>query len=373
MIIVHVVEPFAAGVAVFVKSLTETMPEELHIIIHGERKQVMSAKEVKRSFPKNNVRFIRWKSAQRSVNPLKDFLALGELYKILRRLKHRNLVDAVHLHSSKSGLLGRVACRMAGIEQVIYTPNGAPFLSGGNRINNYFYKQLEWFGSKIGGQVVCCSASEHGQYKKLGIKASYVNNGISIPSYTVAAQKRNREKFTVVTTGRIEDQKNPALFNEIATYFEEFSQFEFIWAGDGQNRPALTASNVTVTGWLSSEEIKNLVAQADIYISTSVFEGLSFGVLEALALRKPVLLSECVGNRDVVKSGLNGDTFKSRTEAVVKILSYFNNRDMVEIMGENSQAICHSEFDVHQNFLYYRSYYQNRYNALAQDALRTAV
>ena len=140
MIIVHVVEPFAAGVAVFVRSLTETMPEELHIVIHGEREYVMSAREVKHSFPKKNVRFIRWKSAQRSINPLKDLLALNELYKILRRLKRREIVDAVHLHSSKSGLLGRIACRIAGIEKVIYTPNGAPFLSGGSSFNNFFYQ-----------------------------------------------------------------------------------------------------------------------------------------------------------------------------------------------------------------------------------------
>ena len=121
MKIVHVIEPFAAGVAVFVKSLTETMPEDLHIVIHGERKQIMSARQVKLSFPKQNVRFLRWKSVQRSINPFKDLLALKELVAMLKRLKAKQLVDAVHLHSSKSGLLGRIACRLAGIKNVIYT------------------------------------------------------------------------------------------------------------------------------------------------------------------------------------------------------------------------------------------------------------
>ena len=49
MTIVHVVEPFAAGVSVFVKYLTETMPDDMHIIIHGERKQVMSAANGKKN------------------------------------------------------------------------------------------------------------------------------------------------------------------------------------------------------------------------------------------------------------------------------------------------------------------------------------
>jgi hypothetical protein len=39
MIIVHIVEPFAAGIAVFVKSLTEAMPDDMHIIVHGEETQ----------------------------------------------------------------------------------------------------------------------------------------------------------------------------------------------------------------------------------------------------------------------------------------------------------------------------------------------
>ena len=79
MVIVHIVEPFAAGIAVFVKSLTEAMPDDVHIVIHGERKKEISAAEVKKNFPSQNVRFIKWRSAQRSIDPLKDLLALTEL------------------------------------------------------------------------------------------------------------------------------------------------------------------------------------------------------------------------------------------------------------------------------------------------------
>lgn len=142
MIIIHIVEPFATGVAVFVRLLTEAMPNDMHIIVHGERKEVMRADEVKKNFPRENVRFIRWRSAKRSIDPLKDILALSELYTILRRLKRKGLVDAVHLHSSKSGLLGRAAARMAGISNVIYTPNGASFLSARNGLARFFTVSL---------------------------------------------------------------------------------------------------------------------------------------------------------------------------------------------------------------------------------------
>ncbi|WP_062542111.1 glycosyltransferase [Rufibacter tibetensis] len=359
MKIVHVIEPFASGVAVFVKALTETMPDDLHIVIHGERKQVMSAKDVKRIFPKQNVRFIRWKSVQRSINPFKDLLALTELHNILKRLSKRGFVDAVHLHSSKSGLLGRLACRMAGVKNVVYTPNGAPFLSAGSPIMNFLFKQIEKIGSGVGGQVVCCSASEMAEYHKIGIEATYINNGVSLKDHSIGVSSKTKgRKFQVITTGRIEDQKNPALFNKIATFFEDYDQIEFIWAGEGKERAALTSKNIVITGWQEPDTVKELVSQADVFISTSLFEGLSFSVLEALALKKPVLLSNCVGNADIVMTGLNGDVFNNDIEAIVKILNYFNNQEMLEVMGDYSFEVCSTKFNVDSNFKDYKTAYQ---------------
>lgn len=359
MIILHVVEPFAAGVAVFVKSLTEAMPHDTHIILHGERRQVMTAGEVKKIFPKKNVRFIRWQSAQRSIHPLRDLRALNELYKILRRLKKKGLVDAVHLHSSKSGLLGRAACRLAGIHNVVYTPHGAPFLSGSNFFSNFVYEQLEKLGSGFGGKVICCSESEYTEYEKIGIEASFVNNGICMKSTRPLFPPREKGRFRVITCGRIVPQKDPALFNEIAQYFEEFGQFEFVWAGDGEVRHLLTAKNIIVTGWLDKQEARELIDNSDLYLSTSLYEGLSLAVLEALALKKPVLLSACVGNRDVIKSGLNGGLFESAQEGILKVLQFYNNREMLQVMGEFSHQICETEFDMQRNFKNYRHIYAN--------------
>ncbi len=356
MIILHVVEPFAAGIAVFVRSLTETMPDDTHIVVHGERKEEIAASEVKKIFPKKNVRFIRWQSAQRSIHPLKDFYAFQELYNILKRLKRRKLVDAVHLHSSKSGLLGRAACRLARIENVIYTPNGAPFLSGNNFVTNYIYRQLERLGYNMGGHLVCCSASELEAYKKIGIPGSYINNGVQQKTQQPVAKKAG-SKFRIITSGRIVAQKNPQLFNRIAAYFQQFDQFEFVWAGDGDCRSQLTAENIRITGWLPTEEVKQEVEAADLYLSTSNYEGLSFAILEALALHKPLLLSDCVGNKDLIKKGMNGDFFKNASEAILKIIHYANNQDMLPIMGRFSQELCANEFDSFQNFAVYREQY----------------
>ncbi len=381
MKIVHVVEPFASGIATFVRSLVENLNDDLHIIVHGEREYVMKSAEVKLNFPKENVRFIRWKSAQRQISIRKDTVAFMELYTILKRLKKQIHIDAVHLHSSKSGFLGRLACRMARIDTVVYTPNGAPFLVG-SKAKNYLYKQLERLGSVFGGRVVCCSPSEWEAYQALGIDAVNINNGVALgdqnqfkadpfrrdshyvmgdrlPLLPRISPSVKPAKFRIATSGRIVDQKNPALFNTIATYFEEFSDFEFLWVGDGEDRDQLTAKNIHITGWLSSKDNKDLIAGSQMYLSTSNFEGLPFAVLEALILKKPVLLSDCVGNRDIVHKGLNGDLFNNEEEAILKILQYYNNRDMLQVMGEYSQQFCVQEFDVHSSSSSYRDLYKS--------------
>ncbi|HMF70808.1 MAG TPA: glycosyltransferase [Flavitalea sp.] len=363
MKIVHVVEPFASGVAVFVKSLVENMKDDYHIIVHGERELVMKAAEVRKSFTGGNVRFIRWKSAQREISLGKDVRAFIELYNLLKRLKRDSNVDAVHLHSSKSGFLGRVACKLADINNVIYTPNGAPFLVSTKKAKNLFYKIFEKIGNLFGGKVVCCSISEMIAYRRLGIDAININNGISLRTVnSVPEIKKEEGVFQIVTCARISNQKNPALFNEIALQFEHLNQFRFIWIGDGEDRHKLTAGNITITGWVAPSISKKYINNADIYLSTSNFEGLSFSVLEALALKKPVLLKDCIGNKDIVKNGLNGDLFETANSAVTKIMQYANNPGMLPLMGEYSNEFCRKEFNIKSTSVMYRNLYKGIFN-----------
>lgn len=360
MKIVHVVEPFVGGIVTFINSLVKNLDDDSHIIIHGEREELIPLAAVKKQFSSPNVKFLRWKSAQRSLNPHKDIIAFLELYTILKRLKDNNSIDVVHLHSSKGGFLGRIVCRLLKIQDVVfYTPNGAPFLANESTTINFIYKKLEKLASNFGGQVVSCSPSEQKAYKLAGIESVTINNGIKPKKVSLSSKNRKKDRiFRIVTSGRIADQKNPILFNKIATYFEEFKQFKFVWIGEGMQRNLLTANNIQVTGWLAKEELDILVNDADIYLSTANFEGLPFAVLEALALKKPVLLTDCVGNKDLVMNGLNGDVYKNENQAINKILHFYNNSSMLNIMGENSITHCKTSFDLSDTSKSYRDLYK---------------
>jgi glycosyltransferase involved in cell wall biosynthesis len=358
MIIVHIAEAFAGGISTFLKLLIENMPHDRHVIIHGERPQVAKFEDIRKDFNYPNVEFIRWNSAQRSIHPIKDTKAFAELYKILRPFRKTG-VDAIHLHSSKSGFIGRMVCNVLRFPNVIYTPNGAPFMVGKSVFSNTMYKALEKLGSAFGGKVVCCSESERVAYAKAGIKAVTINNGINLtkePDHI--STYIDSSKFRIAFSGRVLDQKNPALFNRIASYFVDLPQFEFIWVGDGPDVKMLKSPNIRITGWLPQHEAKQIIKASHIYLSTAKFEGLSFSVLEALAMKKPVLLTDCIGNCDMIKDGLNGDLYRDAKDAINKILRYYNNMDMLSIMGHNSMQYCYDEFDIKHTQSQYRSLYE---------------
>ena len=358
MKVVHVVEPLAAGMVTFLTSLVENLPDETHLIVHGQREHATPISIVKKQFAYPNVRFIRWPSAHRKLDIQKDIKAFVELYSILKRLKQRNMLDVVHLHCSKGGFIGRMVCRMLGLQHlVIYTPNGAPFMSG-NRVSNFMYKKLEKLASYFGGQVVCCSPSEQKAYQKAGINSITINNGIPYKKIVKYRKTlRTESVFRIVTSGRIVDQKNPVLFNQIASFFEEFPDFEFLWVGDGDARDKLTAKNIRISGWLPPEKVNDLVAAADVYISTSKYEGLSFAVLEALAMNMPVLLTDCIGNKDLINN-LNGAVFSDENDAIYRLLQFYNNASMLKVMGQHSGSHCKKNFNLADTFRRYENLYR---------------
>ncbi len=335
--IVHVTEPFSGGVFDFLVNITTHTPEFKHIIIHGLRED---EKENYHLFS-NNVEFVSWKSVQREIDLKKDFLALKELVNILKNLDF----DILHLHSSKAGFLGRLAARILKKQnRVVYTPHGVSFLR--KDISNFkrqFFVFLEKTANKMGGVVVACSESEAEEFKKIGIKAKYVSNGIDCSYKNAGKNQINVKKITIGTVGRIVYQKNPKLFNEIAKFFKDI---EFVWIGDGDLRNELTSSNIKVTGWMKKEFMEKELKNFDIYLSTSLWEGLPLSVLEAMCFQKPLILSNCVGNIDLVSNEYNGFIYNSKDEAVSIIRDLIKDKEKLLKMGENSFYILKSNFSV---------------------------
>lgn len=354
MQIVHVTECLAGGVLTFLLNLTQALDTEEHVIIFSRRDNTPDHVE---TLFGNNVKLVPWKYAGREIRPRQDFLALLELIKLLRQYPN---ADVVQLHSSKAGFLGRVACRLLGrTKKVFYLPHGLSFAREdvSNR-KKQFYTYLEKIGNAFCGDVIACSDSERDLLVKKGIPNVYViHHGIKVSSQK--PYYRSLEYPLVIgTVGRITFAKNPGLFNLIAKYFQNDSRLKFLWIGEGELRNELEpGSNLEITGWLSGENLQAKLQTIDLYLSTSLWEGLPLSVLEAMNLGKPLLLSDCIGNVDLVQNGQNGYLYHTIGEVIQQIQRILLNLAELEQMGKRSYQILSKDYSMKKMKESYRKLY----------------
>jgi len=349
MIIVHVVEPFATGVNTFIHELVFGMPNDEHIIIHGERDDNRNIEELKEEYH-NKARFIKWEHAHREINIKQDIKALIALNKILKNIPF----NILHLHSSKAGVIGGMIGFYKSLKCVVYTPNAAAFLRTDipdNQIKRY--ERIEKFFSLFKTKIISSSRSEYDAYAQLKIKTKIIQNGVNIQ--TNNQQVKNNNVFNIVTCGKITTQKDPLFFNEIASFFKDDPSINFTWIGDGKLKSNL--KNVTITGWSSKEKVYQYLSEADLYISTSLWEGLPFAGIEAMAFGLPLLLRQCVGNKDLINSGLNGYSFDSKVKAIEQIEYLKENKEHLLTLGENSKKMYHRHYENYRCAKEYKSLY----------------
>jgi glycosyltransferase involved in cell wall biosynthesis len=307
-----------------------------------------SVDEVRAKFPKNTS-FVFWKYAAREINILKDFLALCSLIGCLS--KHRTAI--VHLHSSKAGFLGRIACWILGIKRVIYTPHCGAFLRTDiSEKKKNIYSFLEKLAGKFGGLVVGCGESECVLYQNLGLRAVFVNNGVEYKE-----PKNIVKEKLVVFAGLANEQKNPILFNKIAKGIKSKIDIQCIWIGDGPLRNVFDSDSVFVTGWLTADEVQAYLDKSLIYLSTSNWEGLPFGVLEAMNAGCALLLHDVPGNHELVYEGRNGYLFTDAQDGINKLLSLLSNTDKTINMGKESNSIIKEKYTNVQMGEKYREIY----------------
>lgn len=123
--------------------------------------------------------------------------------------------------------------------------------------------------------------------------------------------------------GRICYQKNPALFNQIA---ETMPDVRFLWIGDGELKDELSAENVEISGWVDRKTALTKSMSADVFVLTSLWEGLPISLLEAMYMKKPCVVSNVIGNHDVIHNGENGFVCDKPSEFVEAIRNI--QRDM---------------------------------------------
>lgn len=299
--LLFIVEAMGGGVFTYIVELANELVDKYDVYVaYALRRQTPA--DYSKYFD-DRVHLTKVENFGRSINLKKDIKAFIEIKKIAKEVNP----DIIHLHSSKAGALGRIAFNGRKVP-VFYTPHGYSFLmKHHSSLNRFIYKTIETLCGKRKCTTISCSEGEHKETLKLNKRAAYVDNGINISklqSYVDDVEiLNNNAPFTVFTLGRICNQKNPTVFNEIALRMPDT---RFVWIGDGELRDELTAPNIEITGWLARREALKLALQGEVFVLPSLWEGLPISLLEAMYMKKLCIVSNVIGNQDVVCSGENG-------------------------------------------------------------------
>jgi glycosyltransferase involved in cell wall biosynthesis len=119
----------------------------------------------------------------------------------------------------------------------------------------------------------------------------------------------------LVCVGRLCEQKGQLLLLDAARRLKEHGvDFELVLAGDGELRQEIEAAiascglerHVRITGWISGAEVRDEVLAARALVLPSFAEGLPVVIMEAMALRRPVISTYVAGIPELVRPGTDG-------------------------------------------------------------------
>lgn len=280
----------------------------------------------------------------------KDILLVLKLRAHLKEHKY----DIVHAHSSKAGLTFRLAARIAKIDTIIYTPHCFYFQSKSG-VRRWFFSLAEKLLGIITTQlVVSCNEKDWALKHNLvsSDKLTVINNAINNNDYQSNVSVQNIKKrldiedshCIVGAVGRLCKQKDWTTFIYAAhQILLQDKNVIFIIAGDGELSIQLDnlitklniKQNVLLLGYV--EEISNLYQIFDLFVSTSLWEGLPYTLLEAMYFNLPIVASD-IGYGDVLVDNYNAVLFTPTDykQLAVKIIKLIKNKSVRERIGQKS-------------------------------------
>lgn len=230
----------------------------------------------------------------------------------LQRLLHQLDADLVHLHSSKAGLVGRLALR--GSAPTVFQPHAWSFLAANGAVGaltvTWERHALRWTDS-----LICVSQAELDEGLAKGLQLSeravVVPNGVDTAHYAPRDQHEARTRLglgegpLVVCVGRLSEQKGQdVLLRAWADVRRHCDDAILAMVGDGPLRERLTSlagDGVLLSG--SAPDPRDWYAAADVVVVPSRWEGMALVPLEAAASARSVVITDVAGARDAVPQG----------------------------------------------------------------------
>lgn len=333
--------------------------------------------------------FYQVKELVREIKPLWDAVSLLKIFRILRKLKKMSPKQPVivHTHSSKAGIVGRVAAAMAGCEIIIHTVHGFGFNPLQSSLARRIFIMVERIVGRITDYFVLVSEDNGRRGIGLGIfdagKTVLIRSGFNTEEFGNPSRERGREilgleddKFTVGMVACFKPQKSPLDFVKMANVLKEKGyDFRYVMVGDGEMGSEIMknildlglGNNFLLPGWV--ENIRDVIAAFDALVLTSLWEGLPKVIPQALIAGVPVVSTAVDGTAEVVEDGVNGFLIdvRSPSEAAERIIRAREGEIKREALEKGKEDLI-SEFSEKEMVRKHRELYRKLLEAGAWKA-----
>ncbi|RNL53954.1 glycosyltransferase [Pedobacter jejuensis] len=239
---------------------------------------------------------------RREINPWYDGIAL---YHICKHLRNNLPYHVVHAHSSKAGVLFRIAAWIWTVPLILYTPH-CFYFQGKSGIKKSFFVFIEKIMGRITSQIIVSNIEKINALMNEIVpskKLLHINNAIKYHEYNTVDKAPAKARLgiaenstVVVSIGRLTAQKDWLTYifaaNEI---LKTDTEIQFLIVGEGE----LSTELQQLVAQLNLQHkiifvgqhhcIEQIYSITDIYISTSLWEGLPYVILEALRFEKPII------------------------------------------------------------------------------------
>ena len=295
----------------------------------------------------------------RDIHPIDDLIAFLKL----SRLFYKNRYDVVHTYSATPGLIGRITAKLARIPVILHHQAGwtvNEFSSLGERL---LFTPLENIAVRMSTRSICVGDAVAKQAIKYKLapakKLIIIRNGIDAEPFlnNDSSISRNRllrdwdlpdNAVLIGSTARLSAQKDlPTSILAISKINEMLpnNHFFLLIAGEGSERKTLDRlikiqglnRRVILCGFLKN--IPDFLAGIDIFVTSSLSEGLSISILEAMASSKPIVATSILPNAELIEHEVTGLLVPPRNpEALAAaILRFFNEPSLAKQCAENAR------------------------------------
>jgi glycosyltransferase involved in cell wall biosynthesis len=273
-----------------------------------------------------SIKIIICKDLINKISPLKDLKALLFFYKLIKREKY----DIVHTHETKASFITKLAAWLAGCKYIIYGLHGVTFNDPMSNLKRKFYIALEKYTIGVSDIIVSVSEDVMYHYHKnnIGKKIPYkvVRSGIELSDFFAKAQLTEEQKgqvkkelglssgdIVITNVGRFSFSKAQRYTIEsFAVLKKEFPALKLVFVGEGElleeckqlAKKLDIASSVVFAGYRGN--VAEILAITDLFMFTSLREGLPRVTVEASLMKVPIVAFEVEGIREVITNEHSG-------------------------------------------------------------------